>query len=197
VSRADELMRLTISYITQLKNEMHDRDKPDIDEETEKLFAKYNIDGNAKISNELLIAIAAGIEHDFESQTSLEKADLMQQINRFYDIQGKAERIKNTPFLMIYSAFTRIIVGFYVALIPIFVGDIDLGGEESKFEFLAIPIMVVISTVFLTINKLANLYGEPFSEKRTAVAIDDICRTIEKNYQEVRRKWNNRSAPAQ
>jgi putative membrane protein len=80
----------------------------------------------------------------------------MQHINRFYEVQGKAERIKNTPFLMIYSAFTKIIVSFYVLLIPLFIGDIDLGGEQSGFEFLAIPIMVVISTVFLTINKLAK-----------------------------------------
>jgi len=111
---------------------------------------------------------------------------LMQHINRFYDIQGKAERIKNTPFLMIYSAFTKLIVSFYVILIPLFIGDIDLGGEGSGFEFLAVPIMVIISTAFLTINKLANLFGEPFSEnKKTSVTIDDICKTIEQNCNEV------------
>jgi hypothetical protein len=62
---------------------------------------------------------------------------------------------------------------------------IDLGGEESGFEFLAIPIMVVISTAFLTINKLANLYGEPFSENKTSVTIDEICKTIECNCNEI------------
>ena len=112
----------------------------------------------------------------------------MQQINRFYDIQGKAERIKHTPFLKIYSAFTKLIVSFYVVLIPFFIGDIDLGGEESGFEFLAVPIMVVISTAFLTINKLANLYGEPFSENKTSVSIDEICKTLEMNCIEVRDK---------
>jgi putative membrane protein len=77
-------------------------------------------------------------------------------------------------------------VGFYVILIPLFIGDIDLGGEESSFEFLAVPIIVIISTVFLTINKLANLYGEPFSEnKKTSVTIDIICKTIEQNCNEV------------
>jgi putative membrane protein len=60
---------------------------------------------------------------------------------------------------MIYSAFTKLIVSFYVVLIPLFIGDIDLGGEKSNLEFLAIPIMVIISTAFLTINKLANLFG--------------------------------------
>jgi hypothetical protein len=51
-------------------------------------------------------------------------------------------------------------VSFYVVLIPLFIGDIDLGGEKSNLEFLAIPIMVIISTAFLTINKLANLFGD-------------------------------------
>ena len=86
---------------------------------------------------------------------------------------------------MIYSAFTKIIVSFYVILLPLFIGGLALGGEESGFEFLAITIMVIISTAFLTINKLANLYGEPFSENKTSVTIDDICKTIEQNCNEV------------
>jgi putative membrane protein len=53
-------------------------------------------------------------------------------------------------------------VGFYVILIPLFIGDIDLGGEECGFGFLVVLIMVIISTAFLTIKKPANLYGEPF-----------------------------------
>jgi putative membrane protein len=90
---------------------------------------------------------------------------------------------------MIYSAFTKLIVSFYVVLIPLFIGDIDLGGEKSNLEFLAIPIMVIISTAFLTINKLANLFGRPFSENKiTSVSIDDICRTIEQNCNEVYEK---------
>lgn len=118
------------------------------------------------------------IERIFAFEGNIEKGDLMQHINRFYDIQGKAERIKNTPFLKIYSAFTKIIVSFYVVLIPFFIGDIDLGGEKSIWELLSVPIMVIISSSFLTINRLANLFGEPFSEHRTSVTIDEICKTI-------------------
>jgi hypothetical protein len=32
---------------------------------------------------------------------------------------------------------------------PLFIGGIDLGGEESRFAWLAVPIMVIISTAFL------------------------------------------------
>ena len=184
--KAQKIIELGIIYIRQLKNEMHNKFHPTFDKQTTELFSEFRINTENKISNEILLAITKDIEENFATSARIEKGDLMQHINRFYDIQGKAERIKNTPFLMIYSAFTKLIVSFYVILIPLFIGDIDLGGEESGFEFLAVPIMVIISTAFLTINKLANLFGEPFSEnKKTSVTIDDICKTIEQNCNEV------------
>jgi ion channel-forming bestrophin family protein len=183
--QAQKLIRLSILYIRQLKNEMHANLKPTFNEQATELLNEFEINTENKISNEILVALTKSIEDSFASKANIEKSDLMQHITRFYDSQGKAERIKNTPFLMIYSAFTKIIVSFYVILIPLFIGDIDLGGEGSGFEFLAIPIMVIISTVFLTINKLANLYGEPFSENKTSITIDEICKTIEQNCHEV------------
>ena len=186
--KAKKTIDLSILFIRQLKNEMHNNHKPTFSEESNHLISEFDINKQNKISNEILVAITKNIEDSFAFTARIEKGDLMQHLNRFYDIQGKAERIKNTPFLMIYSAFTRIIVYFYVLLIPLFIGDIDLGGENSGFEFLAIPIMVIISTVFLTINKLANLHGEPFSENKTSVTIDEICQTIEQNCNEMKAK---------
>lgn len=181
-----KVIELSILYIRQLKNEMHNNPHPIFDNQSLELISEFKINTDNKISNEILLAITKEIEDNFAPIALIEKGDLMQHINRFYEIQGKAERIKNTPFLMIYSAFTKLIVSFYVILIPLFIGDIDLGGEESGFEFLAIPIMVIISTAFLTINRLANLFGEPFSEnKKTSVTIDEICKTIEQNCNEV------------
>ncbi|WP_341900825.1 bestrophin family ion channel [Fluviicola taffensis] len=187
-NQASDLIALTALYVRQLKNEMHNNFKPAFSEDADKLLSRFQVNREHKLSNELLLAITQNIESAFSANATIEKGDLMQHLNRFHDIQGKAERIKNTPFLMIYTAFTKLIVGFYVILIPLFIGDIDLGGEKSGFEFLAIPIMVIISTVFLTINKLANLFAEPFSENITSVPIDAICQTIEQNCNEVRLK---------
>ncbi len=50
--------------------------------------------------------------------------------------------------------------------------------------------MVIISTAFLTINKLANLYGEPFLENTTSVNVDSVCNTIEQNCMEIQEKLN-------
>lgn len=188
--QGQQLIALTSLYIRQLKNEMHNNFKPPFNTEIKEQLDAFEINTDNKISNEILIAISKNIEDNFSITSKFEKGDLMQHINRFYEIQGKAERIKNTPFLKIYSAFTKIMVSFYVLLIPLFIGDIDLGGEDSGFEFLAIPIMVIISSAFLTINKLANLYGEPFSEDKTSVNIDSICKMIEQDCNEVRAKMS-------
>lgn len=191
--KAQQLIGLTILYIQQLKNEIHNNLKPTCNKQDLDLLNAFEVNVENKISNEILVAITKAIEGDFAAKSNIEKSDLMQHINRFYDIQGKAERIKNTPFLMIYAAFTKIIVSFYVILIPLFIGDIDLGGEDSSFEFLAIPIMVIISSAFLTINKLANLFAVPFSDNSTSVNIDKICKTIESNCLEVKNKLDNKN----
>lgn len=185
---AEDLINLTCCYINQLKNEIHEKPYPDYNEDTKLLFNNYKVDLTNKVSNEILISISSKIEKVFVNTSNIEKSDLMQQINQFYNIQGKAERINSTPFLKIYSAFTRATVIIYVLMIPFIIGDIDIGGEESHLELLAIPLFTIVSTLFLTINKLANLYGDPLEENKTSVPIEEICQTIIENCIEVRAK---------
>ncbi|MGK0414181.1 MAG: putative membrane protein [Polaribacter sp.] len=79
-------------------------------------------------------------------------------------------------------------------MIPFIIGDIDIGGEESHLELLAIPLFAIVSTLFLTINKLANLYGESLEENKTSVPIEQICQTTIENCKEVRAKLNKVSS---
>ncbi len=138
-------------------------------------------------SQETLLCLSTRLEAVLGRESPLEKSDLMQHINRFYEIQGKAERIKNTPFLMIYRAFTRLIVIGYVIMMPLFIGDIDLGGEASHLELLALPILAVVSTIFLTLNKRANLTGEPFSHESTSLPVQDLFGKLDTHCLEVQR----------
>lgn len=188
IDTARELIDLTCCYISQLKNEIHETPHPLYNDATKALYSKYAVITTNKVSNEILIALSVKMESVFADNANIEKSDLMQHINQFYDLQGKAERINNTPFLKIYSAFTRATVVIYVLMIPFIIGDIDIGGEESQLELLAIPLFAIVSTLFLTINKLANLYGDPLEENKTSVPIDQICKVIVGNCQEVKRK---------
>ncbi len=185
----NQLIDLAISFVRQLKFEMHEIDHPELDGQTKKLFDDSQVNVKHKLTNEILFVLTIKVEQTCKNSTAMEKYDLMQHLGRFFDIQGKAERINNTPFLPIYGAFTRVIVVSYVILMPLFIGDIDIGGEGSLLELLAIPILVLLSTAFLTINRLANLLGEPLSEHRTSVAIDAICRTIVQDCERFRMKF--------
>jgi ion channel-forming bestrophin family protein len=98
---ANELIDLTCCYIGQVKNEIHEIPHPDYDKETQLIFNKYAVNTSNKVSNEILIAISSKIETVFAHNANIEKSDLMQHINQFYNIQGKAERINDTPFLKI------------------------------------------------------------------------------------------------
>ena len=183
-----DIIAMTRLYVKELKNELlQTPDAPESDRT--QLFEKHQLSLQCpKASNEILLALSVRIEEVFASERQLEKSDLMAHISRFFDIQGRAERIKNTPFLKIYSAFTLLIVILYVLLIPFFLGDIDLAGEGSRLEYLALPIMAVISSIFLTINRLANMHAEPFSDNPTSLPLRTICRGIDNNCAQVASK---------
>jgi putative membrane protein len=181
---ANEMIDLICAYTAQLKSETHEVSHPNFGKAEQSLFERNSIELHSKVSNEILLALGSKIESSFKLSANIEKSDLHQHINRLYDIQGRAERINNTPFLKIYSAFTKATVFIYVLLIPFIIGDIDFGGEESHLEFLSIPLIAIVSTLFLTINRLANLYGDPLEENETSVPIDEICQIIIENCRE-------------
>ena len=134
---------------------------------------------------QLLQDITSNIEMAFGSNT-LEKQDLMQIVNNLHDLQGKAERTKFTPFLNIYKIFTTLMVYSYVILLPFFVGDIDVGGEHSVFEVLAIPLTMHISFIFLLINKLSCMYGEPFSKAKTSLPMYRISLSLNQDLETIK-----------
>lgn len=138
-------------------------------------FKSSLLDNSPISSRDCLLRLASKIDQAIASESQVEKFDLMQHINRFFEIQGRADRIRNTPFLMIYGAFTRVIVVAYVAMLPFFVGDIDFGGEASGLELLALPLLAFLGSIFLTINKLANLHAEPFSRNVTSLPVERLC----------------------
>ena len=96
-----ELIDLISLYATQFKNEIHEVSHPKLSKKAQLLFEKHKVNTNNKVSNEILLSIITKIESVFTHEANIEKSDLMQQVNQLYQIQGKAERINNTPFLKI------------------------------------------------------------------------------------------------
>lgn len=103
-----------------------------------------------------------------------------------YNFQGACERIKNTPFPRQYAYFGTIFAWIFVILLPF--GLINAFDEEHMglqgfggvwMEGAAILLSVLISWIFITIDKVAKNSEDPFEGRFNDVPMTAICRTIE------------------
>lgn len=109
---------------------------------------------------------------------SYEHSDLLRFCSDFYNHQGKAERIKSFPFPRQYAFFSEVFVYIFVTLLPF-----GLIGEFSKIsenhELLTIPFTLLISWVFITMEKVGDTSENPFEGSMNDVPMSTICRNIE------------------
>ncbi len=102
----------------------------------------------------------------------------------FNNIQGRSERIKNTPFPRQYSFFSRVFVFIHASLLP-FVFIEELG-------WVSMPISVIISFVFLCLDLVGERSEDPFENRLEDVPLTDISLTIETN---VKEQWGDKDFP--
>jgi len=86
---------------------------------------------------------------------------MMDLITEMYTLQGKCERIKNTPFPRQYAFFSGVFVHIFIGLIPFgIVGEMAARGWPMIW--LTVPISVVISWVFWTMEAVGDSSEDPF-----------------------------------
>ena len=103
---------------------------------------------------------------------------LMDLITEMYTLQGKCERIKNTPFARQYAYFSGVFTWIFVALLPFgLVGEIATRGEFMKW--LTIPVSVIISWIFFTMESVGDASEDPFENFINDIPMTALCRTIE------------------
>ena len=94
----------------------------------------------------------------------------------FNDIQGKSERIKNTPLPRQYTFFSRVFVVIHCTLLPmVFVSD--LGWKT-------IPVAVIVSFVFLALDLIGERTEDPFENRLEDTPLTSLGVTIETNLKE-------------
>lgn len=99
------------------------------------------------------------------------------QLLALTNYQGGAERIKNTPLPKQYDFFTRLFVLIFGLLLPFGLLSI-MPGELS---FLLIPITLLVSGVFVIMERTGAANENPFENKVTDVPMTSICNTIERD----------------
>ncbi|MBK07042.1 MAG: hypothetical protein CL920_32350 [Deltaproteobacteria bacterium] len=122
-----------------------------------------------------------------------EKLDLFHQIammeiiEELYTLQGKCERIKNTPFPRLYGEYSRWFTRIFVLLIPFGLLDV-FASHAAKLApgletFLPILPMILssalISWVFFSMESIGDASEDPFERSMNDVPMNALCRTIE------------------
>ncbi|WGD35225.1 bestrophin family ion channel [Olleya sp. YS] len=107
-------------------------------------------------------------------------------LEEFYNLQGKCERIKNTPFPRQYGYFSKVFTWIFVLLLPfglldVFEADaINLDTQvKDWYIFLMIPFSVLISWIFASMESIGDNSEDPFEGRINDVPMTALCRTIE------------------
>lgn len=94
----------------------------------------------------------------------------------FNDIQGKSERIKNTPLPRQYTYFSRVFVFIHCTLLPlVFISDLG---------WMTIPIAVAVCFVFLSLDLIGDRTEDPFENRLEDTPMTSLGLTIERNLKE-------------
>ena len=111
---------------------------------------------------------------------------MMDVLRELYDLQGKCERIKNTPFPRQYAEMSRIFVKVFTFLVPlglldVFAEHIERSSQLQTISY-AIPMVIasiLVSWVFTTMEGVGDSSEDPFERSMNDVPMNALCRTVE------------------
>ena len=103
--------------------------------------------------------------------------EMMNLITEMYALQGKCERIKNTPFPRQYAHFSGVFVLIFRTLLPF--GIVGEMSDRASMIWLTVPISMVISWIFWTMESVGDSSEDPFENFINDVPMSALCRTIE------------------
>lgn len=132
----------------------------------------------ASQSKELSEAYTKGDINDFQW------TQINQQLVKFTDSQGKAERIKNFPYPRNFSSITTYLLMLFILFVPFgILKELDKLGEGTALEGLTIwfniPFSLMVTWCFHTLDSVGEASVNPFEGSPNDVPITQISRTIE------------------
>jgi putative membrane protein len=99
-------------------------------------------------------------------------------LNDLYDHQGRAERIKRTPFPRQFASFGFIMVCLFIIMLPFgFYSEFSKMGSYGIW--LAVPFIIIISWVYVVMELVGDYSENAFEGLANDVPMLSICRNIE------------------
>lgn len=119
-----------------------------------------------------------------DATQELRYQEIYRTLAAFLDAQGRCERIKNFPYPRQYATLNHSFIWILILLLPW-----TLLAEFHKlgpgYIWLSIPISVLISWIFHTLEKIGDSSENPFEGSPNDVPITALCRTIEIDLREM------------
>lgn len=141
---------------------------------------KESLSGVANKATQILDKQTQSVQLLYEENmiNPMQQVDLQAMLNGFYEEQGRAERIKNSPFPTQYASLSFIFVCIFVFLLPFgIVGEFDKLG--NAMIWMTVPVGVVIGFIYVMMELIGDYSENPFEGLHNDIPMLAICRTIE------------------
>ncbi len=105
--------------------------------------------------------------------------EMVNTIARFYDHQGKCERIKNFPLPRQYSSFSRYFVFAFLLLLPLGMIDAISRLHDTYHLVITIPLTLLTSWFYYMMELIGDYEENPFENLPGDIPMLNLARTIE------------------
>ncbi len=141
-------------------------------------------------ASQLMAAQSAALNALADRLTELQLMQLQTAITTFYDLQGRAERIKNFPYPRNFSSISTILLYIFVLLLPFgLIKEFNEIGNGTFMEgysvWLNVPFALMLTWVFVALDIVGDSSANPFEGGANDVPISNISRTIEIDMREM------------
>jgi len=105
-------------------------------------------------------------------------------LNKFYDWQGKCERIKKFPLPRQYGGMSIIFIGIFIFLLPFaMVSEFHSLGEAGPW--LSVPFSILVAWIYLVMELVGDYSENPFEGLGNDIPMLSLCRVIEIDLREM------------
>jgi putative membrane protein len=101
------------------------------------------------------------------------------QLLAMANAQATCERIKHTPMLRQYDFFTRVFVLLFATLLPF--GLLGYFQQTPHLAWLAVPLSVVVASVFIIMDRAGAANEHPFENRTTDVPLTALSIEMERD----------------
>lgn len=99
------------------------------------------------------------------------------ELKDFIDLIGACERIKNTPIPYSYTMYIKKFIFIYIITLPF--------GFVTTFEYVTIPVVLLISFILLSVELIAEEIEDPFGRDINDLPTDELAGKIKENVREI------------